>query len=92
MQWEDDVWFDEVQPFEYHDPALRADKSKPHLLKGGVKIKHITPKMGTILTGVKMEELSSEAKDEKLWFFGNNLTSCTPGLNFNRTSCHILDH
>ncbi|KAF7874919.1 hypothetical protein EAF04_002093 [Stromatinia cepivora] len=62
--WEDDVWFDEFQHFEYHDPALRANKSKPNLFNGGVKAKHITPKMGTILTGVKLEELSDEGKDE----------------------------
>lgn len=64
MKWEDDVWFDEVKHFEYHDPALRANKSKPNLFKGGVKAKHITPKMGTILSGVKMEELSDAGKDE----------------------------
>ena len=63
--WEEDFWFDSDFPaFEYHDPALRADKTKPHLLTSSVKAKSVTPKMGTILTGVKLETLSTEAKDE----------------------------
>ncbi|TVY73620.1 Alpha-ketoglutarate-dependent sulfonate dioxygenase [Lachnellula suecica] len=62
--WEEGLWFDDFPKFEYHDPALRADKSKPHLLSEGVKAIPITPKMGTILTGVKLENLSPEAKDE----------------------------
>jgi len=62
--WENGLWFDDFPIFEYHDPALRADKSKPHLFTEGVKAIPITPKMGTILTGVKLENLSQEAKDE----------------------------
>jgi sulfonate dioxygenase len=62
--WEKGLWFEELPEFEYHDPALRADKSKPHLFTPGVTAKPVTPKMGTILTGVKLEALSSEAKDE----------------------------
>ena len=60
----DKVWYDPLPEFEYHDPALRADKSKPHLLRHGISIRHMTPKMGSILTGVKLEELSNAAKDE----------------------------
>jgi sulfonate dioxygenase len=62
--WEKGVWFDEVEEFEYHDPALRADKAKPHLLAAGVTTTPITPKMGTVLTGLKLEQLTPEAKDE----------------------------
>lgn len=62
--WESGLWFDDFPIFEYHDPALRADKSKPHLFIDGVKATPITPKMGTILTGVKLDNLSQEAKDE----------------------------
>lgn len=62
--WEEGVWFDDFPIFDYEDPALRADKKKPHLFKAGVTGQLITPRMGTILTGVKLEELSSEAKDE----------------------------
>jgi sulfonate dioxygenase len=62
--WEPDIWFDEVLPFEFNDPALRANPQKPNLLLPGVQIKHITPKMGTVLTGIKIEQLSPAAKDE----------------------------
>jgi sulfonate dioxygenase len=60
----DKIWFDPLPEFEYHDPALRADKSKSNLLQPGVSIRHITPKMGTILSGVKLKDLSDAAKDE----------------------------
>lgn len=62
--WEKGLWFDDFPLFEYRDPALRADKTKPHLFAPGVTAKPVTPKMGTILTGVKLETLSREAKDE----------------------------
>ena len=62
--WEEGVWHDDFPIFEYEDPALRADKSKPNLFQPGVTAKHITPRMGTILSGVKLETLSKEAKDE----------------------------
>ena len=60
----DDIWFDKLPEFEYHDPALRADKKKPNLLTSGVTFRHITPKMGTVLFGVKLKELSDAGKDE----------------------------
>ncbi|KAG9246082.1 putative alpha-ketoglutarate-dependent sulfonate dioxygenase [Calycina marina] len=62
--WEKGVWQDEVALFEFSDPALRADITKPNLFLEGVTQEHITPRMGTILTGVKLEELSKEGKDE----------------------------
>lgn len=62
--WEPNIWFDEVPKFDFHDPASRADRTKPHLLRPGVTVRQITPKMGTILTGVKMQDLSHAAKDE----------------------------
>ncbi|CAG8973900.1 hypothetical protein HYALB_00003678 [Hymenoscyphus albidus] len=62
--WEKGVWFDRVPEFEYYDPALRADRTMPHLFTAGVKAIPLTPKMGTILTGVKLETLCQAAKDE----------------------------
>lgn len=63
--WEQNTWFDSDFPkFPFNDPALRADPQKPHLLRSGVTIKHITPRMGSILTGVKLEGLTNKAKDE----------------------------
>ena len=62
--WEEGIWHDDFPIFDYQDPALRADRKKPHLFTDGVKAQRVTPRMGTILTGVKLEELSKEAKDE----------------------------
>ncbi|KAH8599758.1 putative alpha-ketoglutarate-dependent sulfonate dioxygenase [Bisporella sp. PMI_857] len=62
--WEEGVWHDDFPIFDYEDPALRADKTKPHLFTEGVSAQLITPRMGTILTGVKLETLSKEGKDE----------------------------
>ncbi|KAJ7659844.1 hypothetical protein B0H17DRAFT_1212811 [Mycena rosella] len=43
------VWFDKLPPFEFVDPATRADKEKSNLLTGSAIMEDITPKMGTIL-------------------------------------------
>lgn len=62
--WEEGVWHDDFPLFDFQDPALRADKKKPNLLTAGVTATPVTPKMGTVLTGVKLETLSQKGKDE----------------------------
>ncbi|RDW88987.1 hypothetical protein BP6252_01019 [Coleophoma cylindrospora] len=63
--WDKSDWFDsDFPPFDFRDPALRANKAMPNLFVAGVAIKHITPRMGSVLTGVKLETLSTAAKDE----------------------------
>ncbi|KAJ6555029.1 TauD-domain-containing protein [Mycena vulgaris] len=58
------VWFDKLPPFEFSDPALRADKQKPNLLTSAAVVEDITPKMGTVLRNVQLTQLSDRAKDE----------------------------
>ena len=60
----DKAWYNKLPEFEYHDPALRADKTKPNLLLPGIKSRDITPKMGTILIGVNLGNLNDAARDE----------------------------
>lgn len=61
----DPVWFDPLQPFKYEDPALRVhDRSKPNLLTPGVKVNHIQPKVGSVVEGLQLSQLSDTAKDE----------------------------
>ncbi|KAJ7119716.1 alpha-ketoglutarate-dependent taurine dioxygenase [Mycena epipterygia] len=60
----DKVWFDKLPPFEFVDPALRADKKKPNLLTPSVVMEDISPKMGTILRNVQLTQLSDKGKDE----------------------------
>ena len=61
----DPVWFDPLPPFDYQDPALRVqDKTKPNLLKGGSKVTHIQPFLGSTVEGVQLSQLDATAKDE----------------------------
>ncbi|KAJ7243749.1 TauD-domain-containing protein [Mycena rebaudengoi] len=60
----DEIWFDPLPPFDFVDPALRADKQKLNLLTASVHVEEITPKMGTVLRNVQLTQLSDQAKDE----------------------------
>ncbi|KAF8147722.1 hypothetical protein B0H34DRAFT_281762 [Crassisporium funariophilum] len=61
----DKVWFNQLQPFEFNDPALRVkDKSKPNLLTSSTKVSHIQPSLGSVVDGVQLSTLSDAAKDE----------------------------
>ncbi|KAI1871545.1 uncharacterized protein JN550_004539 [Neoarthrinium moseri] len=61
----DKVWFEPLPPFEFQDPALRVkDISLPELHKAGLKLSHITPKLGSVVSGIQLNELSDGAKDE----------------------------
>jgi sulfonate dioxygenase len=62
--WDDKAFHDDPPAFEYQDPALRAIADMPNLLHLGTRTKDITPKMGTIVTGVNLKGLSDAAKDE----------------------------
>ncbi|PUU75026.1 hypothetical protein B9Z19DRAFT_996566 [Tuber borchii] len=61
-KWEP-VFFPPCPEFDFLDPALRADKDKRTLLKDA-QIKHISPKMGSELSGVQLSSMSDAAKDE----------------------------
>ncbi|KAB8070943.1 hypothetical protein BDV29DRAFT_24581 [Aspergillus leporis] len=61
----DKVWFDPLPPFNYDDPALRVkDRSKPNLLTPEAKVTEIQPRIGSIIEGVQLSQLSDAAKDE----------------------------
>ncbi|EYE98729.1 TauD/TfdA dioxygenase family protein [Aspergillus ruber CBS 135680] len=60
----DKMWFDPLRPFEYEDPALRADESMPNLLSGTARQEHIQPRIGTFLHGVQLNKLNDTQKDE----------------------------
>lgn len=50
---------------EFSDPALRADPKKPNLLGGAdVKANHLSPFIGTEITGVQLSQLSKAGLDE----------------------------
>ncbi|KAJ3713885.1 alpha-ketoglutarate-dependent taurine dioxygenase [Lentinula raphanica] len=61
----DPVWFEPLPPFEFSDPALRADASKATLLRGSdIKLTDMTPRMGTVIEGLDLSTLNDGAKDE----------------------------
>jgi len=60
----DKVFFPPLPPFEFTDPALRADIHKRNLLRPGVRTTELSPKMGTELSGVQLSQLSDQAKDD----------------------------
>ncbi|KAI9745076.1 MAG: hypothetical protein M1818_001354 [Claussenomyces sp. TS43310] len=61
----DKVWFDPLPLFDFKDPALRvSDKTKPNLLKPGVTLHDISPRMGSVVNGLQLSQLSDAAKEE----------------------------
>lgn len=53
-----------LPPFEGDEPGLRADPSKPSLLKAGASVTDITPRIGTEIRGVQISGLAKEGLDE----------------------------
>ncbi|TCD66135.1 hypothetical protein EIP91_001744 [Steccherinum ochraceum] len=57
--------FPPTEIFEFTDPALKADPKKPNLLGGAdVKVNHLTPYLGTEISGVQISQLSKEGLAE----------------------------
>ncbi|KAJ1337526.1 sulfonate dioxygenase [Microdochium nivale] len=54
----------DVPYFDAEEPGLRADPAKPHLVEAGVVINHITPRIGSEITGVQLSSLTREGLDE----------------------------
>ena len=44
--------------------ALNADPAKPNLLKDGVRVRNITPAVGSEVTGLDLRQLTDAQKDE----------------------------
>jgi sulfonate dioxygenase len=64
------VSFPPLPPFEFNDPALRVtDTSLPNLLpRDGVgKLQDIQPGLGTVVSGVQLDQLSKTGMDELAW-------------------------
>jgi sulfonate dioxygenase len=60
----DKAWYKKLSLFHFEDPALRVkDTSKPNLLQGAT-LQRIQPRIGSILKGVQISQLSNAAKDE----------------------------
>ncbi|KAG2028491.1 hypothetical protein BDR03DRAFT_1077876, partial [Suillus americanus] len=49
---------------EHTDPGAKADRAKPHLLTPEANISHLSPFLGTEISGVQISQLSEEGLDE----------------------------
>ncbi|ORY24478.1 hypothetical protein BCR39DRAFT_472332 [Naematelia encephala] len=56
--------FTPPEPFEYHDPGLRADPALPVFHASNVTLERITPKLGTKIIGVQLAELDEAGLDQ----------------------------
>ncbi|TFK25245.1 alpha-ketoglutarate-dependent taurine dioxygenase [Coprinopsis marcescibilis] len=53
-----------VEPFGCTDPGSRADKSLPNLIGDHAAVHHLSPYIGSELSGVQISQLSKEGLDE----------------------------
>lgn len=68
--WNRNEKYEPYEFFEYHDPALRANKDLINLFpeNGKFETNNISPKLGTEIKGIQLSQLSDEAKDELALF------------------------
>ena len=55
-------------PLDHVDPGSRADPKKPNLLNANVTTHHISPYLGTEVSGVQISQLTKEGLDELALF------------------------
>ncbi|KAF4609938.1 hypothetical protein D9613_010264 [Agrocybe pediades] len=60
--------FAPLELFPHVDPGHRADPKKPHLLNANTKTTHLSPYLGTEISGVQISELTKEGLDELALF------------------------
>jgi sulfonate dioxygenase len=49
---------------EHTDPGAKADRAKPHLLTPETNVSHLSPFLGTEISGVQISQLSEEGLNE----------------------------
>jgi len=62
--WDHGETYPPLEPFEHVEHGKDADPTFPNLLGAGVKITHLTPTIGSEVTGVQLSKLGKEGKDE----------------------------
>ncbi|KAF6748013.1 alpha-ketoglutarate-dependent taurine dioxygenase [Ephemerocybe angulata] len=58
----------DAESVHHVDPATRANPAKPNLLTEDVKLHHLSPYLGTEVSGVQLSKLSKEGLDELALF------------------------
>jgi sulfonate dioxygenase len=49
---------------DFVEPGTRADPAKPNLLNPNTTVKHVSPYLGTEISGVQISSLTKEGLDE----------------------------
>ncbi|KAL4919515.1 hypothetical protein BDW62DRAFT_209728 [Aspergillus aurantiobrunneus] len=62
--WDPSEKYPPLTPFTHTDPGLTASPSFPDLLPPGSSIQHLTPTIGTEITGIQLSSLSPAGKDQ----------------------------
>ncbi|KDQ51378.1 hypothetical protein JAAARDRAFT_41231 [Jaapia argillacea MUCL 33604] len=68
--WDVEEKFPKTEVFEVEDPGKRANPAKPNLLNPSTKVNHLSPYIGTEITGVQISQLSKEGLDELALYAG----------------------
>lgn len=65
--YDEETKFPPLEPFEFKDRGLAANKAKPNLIRENdpnVKISKLTPTIGTEIRGLQLSNLTDEQKNE----------------------------
>lgn len=62
--WNTEQTYPPLEPFEHYDHGKDADPTFPNLIPSSAKVEHLTPTIGTEVSGVQLSTLSAAGKDE----------------------------
>jgi sulfonate dioxygenase len=63
--YDEQTHFEPLEPFDFHDRGLDADKAKPNLLgNASAKVNKLTPSIGTEIRGLQLSQLDDAQKNE----------------------------
>jgi len=72
-----------LEPFEHYEHGKDADTTFPNLLpKESVKVTHLTPSIGTEVSGIQLSTLSNAGKDELARFVAERKVVAFRGQDF----------
>lgn len=81
--WNPEQKYPPLQPFEHYEHGKDADTTFPNLLpKDSAKVTHLTPTIGTEVTGIQLSSLSNAGKDELARFVAERKVVAFRGQDF----------
>ncbi|KAB5540206.1 hypothetical protein GE09DRAFT_252051 [Coniochaeta sp. 2T2.1] len=81
--WNPEQKYPPLEPFEHYEHGKDADTTFPNLLpKDSAKVTHLTPSIGTEVTGIQLSSLSNAGKDELARFVAERKVVAFRGQDF----------